>query len=177
MKKTLMITAISLFIAISLSTFSMAASDSHGTSHDMKAHDSKDSSHDMAGTEEMNINHSMSNGGNEAIHSSMVGNYHFNYELIDMREKMKGMKNMPEMKATHHMMLFIKSGIGKMPENTQVGYLVENPDGTIQKVMAMGMGDGFGGDVNFAEKGIYTIKIKAIAGEEKLMDMFKYEVK
>lgn len=185
MKKIIIITAVSLFFASTLITLSMAASDSHGSSHNMTADDGHNASHDMdahgsnENSHQMSATDGMSHGVNNgnAMHSSMVGDYHFSYELIDMREKMKGMAGMPAMKSTHHMMLFIKSADGHMAKNAKVGYLVENPDGTTQKIMTMGMGEGFGGDVDFAAKGVYTIKVKAVAGEEKIVDTFKYEVK
>ncbi len=96
-----------------------------------------------------------------------------------MREKVKGMKNMPAMKATHHLMLFIKSHDDHeaIAEGGTVGYLVKNPDGTTQKKMTMAMGGGFGADLDFGAKGVYTIKIKALAEGNKLVDTFNYEVK
>ena len=59
----------------------------------------------------------------------------------------------------------------------KVGYLVVGPDGRKQKVMAMAMKEAFGADVDFTAKGPYTIKIKALIGNAKLLDKFTYEVK
>ncbi len=115
--------------------------------------------------------------GGADIHTSMVDGRHFSYELIDMREKMKGMKNMPEMKDTHHLMVHVKDAAGQKVDKAKVGFLIENPDGSTQKKMAMGMAGGFGADVNLEKKGVYTIKTKVMAGETKLMDSFEYEVK
>ncbi|SLM31381.1 conserved exported hypothetical protein [Desulfamplus magnetovallimortis] len=170
MKNNILITATALIMALSFSPLSMASSSGHDASHGTDSHKTHDMSENTA-----TMNHGAHSG--EAMHSSMVGKYHFTYELIDMRKKMKEMENMPEMKATHHMMLFIKSHEGKAPEKAMVGFLIQNPDGTTQKIMAMGMGDGFGADVDFGKTGIYKIKVKAMAGEEKLLDTFEYEVK
>lgn len=173
MKKAIIATVISLSLTFTLSALSLASS-SHGSSHKTAVHETDgQKSHDMAASGAMD--HSMHKGNK--IHSSMVGEYHFNYELIDMREKLKGMKNIPAMKATHHMMLSIKSHQGHMLEKAKVGFFVKNPDGTSQKLMAMAMGGGFGADADFKAKGIYTIKVKAIAGDEKLLDTFEYEIK
>lgn len=170
MKKIIMTTTVSVLLAFGISTLSLAES-THGSSHDMDTH----KIHDMSTSGTMA--HDMATG--HKMHVSMVGKYHFDYELTDIREKLKGMKNMPETKPTHHMMVSIKShgDHTHIFENGKVGFFIQNPDGTIQKIMAMGMGSGFGGDVNFKEKGVYTIKVKAVAGEEKLMDAFEYEVK
>ncbi len=113
-------------------------------------------------------------GGGHKIHKSMVDGHHFSYELIDMREKMK---DMPEMKDTHHLMMHVKDAAGKMVDKAKVGFMIQNPDGSSQKKMAMGMGGGFGADVNLEKKGVYKIKTKVVAGEKKLMDAFEYEVK
>ncbi len=115
--------------------------------------------------------------GGDKIHMSMVEGHHFSYELIDMREKMKDMKNMPEMKDTHHLMMHIKDAAGQKVDKAKVGYMIQNPDGSTRKKMAMGMAGGFGADVNLGEKGVYKIKTKVVAGEKKLMDAFEYEVK
>ncbi len=169
--------AASLFPALVVAAIAWA-SDSN-KKHDMSGHDS----HDMTKSETMNhdeMDHGKTayNGNHEeAMHTSMVGNHHFTYDLIDMREKMKGMKDMPEMKATHHMMVYIKSHDGHALEKAMVGYYVTNPDGTTQKTMAMGMGDGFGADLDFSQKGTYGIKVKAVSEAGQLMDQFEYEVK
>ena len=41
----------------------------------------------------------------------------------------------------------------------------------------MGMGDGYGADVSFEDKGSYTVKTKVVAGDKKIMDSFEYEMK
>ncbi len=111
------------------------------------------------------------------IHESSVDGHKLAYHLIDMKEKMKGMKNMPEMKDTHHLMLFIEDAHGHKMEKGKVGYLVTGPGDSKQKLMCMGMKGGFGADVNLGAKGVYTIKAKVMAGDKKLQDEFTYEVK
>ncbi len=113
----------------------------------------------------------------EMIREATVDGYTFAYHLIDMKEKMKDMKNMPEMKATHHLMVYIMGPDGKDVENAKVGYLLENPDGSKQKLMCMGMSGGFGADADFKAKGVYTVNSKVKAGEKALTDKFTYEVK
>lgn len=119
-------------------------------------------------------------GGHDSgkgIRHAHVDGHHLSYKLIDMKEKMKGMKNMPEMKDTHHLMVYVKDSDGKVVDKAKVGYLIGSPDGSDQKKMAMGMAGGFGADVNLEKKGVYKIKTKIVAGEKKLMDAFEYEVK
>jgi len=83
---------------------------------------------------------------------------------------------MPEMEATHHLMLFVHPPEGKIIEQPKVGFLVEGPKGKTQKVMAMAMSGGFGADLDLSEKGDYTIKSKAVFGEVKLIDGFEYTI-
>jgi len=113
----------------------------------------------------------------DLIHETEVDGYQMAYHLIDMREKMKGMENMPEMAATHHLMVYIKDPQGRMVDQAKAGYLVENPDGTEQKAMTMAMSGGFGADIALDRPGTYTIKTKVMAGEAKLIDSFDYEMK
>lgn len=126
--------------------------------------------HDMG-----QMGHAAHRGPN--IHNSMVDGHHLAYHLIDMREKMKDMENMPEMKATHHMMVYVVSPDGMPLVQAKVGYLVEGPDGNKQRLMAMGMSDGFGADVDLGTPGAYIVKTKAVANGTTLMDQFTYEAK
>jgi hypothetical protein len=124
---------------------------------------------------------SMTGGTHEAeagkkIRETMIDGHHLTYRLIDMKQRMKDMKDMPEMDATHHLMVFIKAPDGSRAESAKVGYLVEGPDGSTQKAMAMAMTGGFGADLDLTEKGTYTVKTKAVAGEAKLIDAFSYTV-
>ena len=126
--------------------------------------------HDMG-----QMDHSGHRGPN--IHNAMVDGHHLAYHLIDMREKMQDMENMPEMQATHHLMVYVAGPDGAVLNQAKVGFLVEGPDGNTQKLMAMGMSDGFGADVDFRTPGAYTVKTKAVANGTTLRDAFTYDVK
>lgn len=120
------------------------------------------------------------NKGEKLFHKSMVDGYHFKYKLIDMREKLKKMKNAEHIKATHHLMVYVSMMHGDHEmavTEGKVGYLLVTPDGTKSTAMAMGMGGGFGADINLAKKGDYTIKTKVVAGGKKLIDSFNHTVK
>jgi len=111
-----------------------------------------------------------------SIHTSTKGAYTFSYEVIDMTENMKKMKKMPGMEhmtATHHLMANVEGGVDL--ENSRVGFVVTDPDGKKEKVMAMKMGSGFGADVTMMKEGKYRIKVKYLFGEERVMDEFTYQ--
>lgn len=113
------------------------------------------------------------------IHESSVDGYSLAYHLIDMREAMAGMKGHGAhegQSATHHLMLYITDPSGNAVADATVGFLIEGPNGIDQKVMAMGMGNGYGADVSLKDPGQYTIKAKAVAGKAKLIDEFEYNV-
>lgn len=159
---TLLIVTLSLFISNPL----LFASESKHGGHDHgKADHAVAESHDGMG----HTGH-----GGHKIHESNVDGHHFSYELIDMREQTK---NMPEMKHTHHLMVYVKDGDGNVVDQGKVGYLVKGPDGERQKAMAMGMAGGFGADLDMSKPGSYEIKTKVVSGETTLMDGFSYEVK
>ncbi|MBI9091857.1 MAG: hypothetical protein JEZ12_21810 [Desulfobacterium sp.] len=120
--------------------------------------------HDMPGKVDM---------GKKWFRESHVKGHHFTYELIDMREKMKGM---PGMKNTHHLMVYIKDDQGNNLGKAKVGYLIKGPGNQSQKAMCMGMGGGFGSDVNLGTPGTYVIKTKVAAGKTKIMDTFEYQM-
>jgi hypothetical protein len=128
--------------------------------------------HDMEQMDQMD--HSGHRGAN--IHNSSVDGHSLAYHLIDLREKMKDMENMPEMPATHHMMVYVVGPDGTPIAEAKVGYLVIGPNGDKQRLMAMGMKDGFGADVDFKATGAYTVRTKAVAGSTTLLDEFAYEV-
>lgn len=130
--------------------------------------------HDMGQMDQMDqMDHSGHRGAN--IQNSTVDGHGLAYHLIDLREKMKDMENMPEMKATHHMMVYVVSPDGAPVAEAKVGFLVIGPDGQQQRLMAMGMQDGFGADVDFKAAGAYTVRTKAVAGDTTLLDEFTYE--
>jgi hypothetical protein len=90
---------------------------------------------------------------------------------------MKDMKGSKEADMTHHLMVYIMDPKGRAVEGAKLGYLVEGPDGAKQKLMTMGMQNAYGANVNFKNKGTYTVKTKFLAGDKKLLDRFSYEVK
>jgi hypothetical protein len=110
--------------------------------------------------------------------TSKVDGYQLEYTFIDLKEKMKGMDHSMEgMTATHHLMVYIKNAKGDTVAADKVGFLITGPDEKDQKVMTMGMSGGYGADINLSEPGDYTIKTKAIVGEQKLIDAFTYTIK
>ena len=115
--------------------------------------------------------------GGIKIHTANVEGYHLSYELIDMKARMKGMENMPEMEHSHHLMVYVKDKDGNPVENAKVGYLIKGPGDSEQRVMCMGMGAGYGADVNLAEKGTYTVNTKAVVGDKTFLDSFEYELR
>jgi len=100
------------------------------------------------------------------IHTSTVEGYGLEYTLY----------HFPERK-TQHLMVTTTGPDGAAVEQGKVGFLVTGPDGSKQKGMAMGMKSAYGSDMDFSQKGIYNIKTKAVIGDKKLFDRFKYEVK
>lgn len=129
-----------------------AASDCHAAASEGKEHDGK------------------------LIRETTVRGHTLSYRLIDMKAKMKDMKEMPEMDATHHLMLYIQPPEGQPFDDPKVGFLVAGPGDDTQTVMAMAMSGGFGADLDLSAKGDYTIKSKAVAGKVKLIDEFTYSV-
>ena len=175
----MIIIACYLFGALAFVPFTLAASSSH-SGHSMDTVNTEaieGKTMDAHAGHDMTSKDGQTSHGEETIHSSMVEGYHLTYKLIDMAAKMKGMKDMPEMKATHHLMLFVKSHGGEAMKTATVGFLIENPDGTLQKKMSMAMAGGYGADVELRQAGTYTIKIKALVGEYKIVDQFKYTIK
>lgn len=120
--------------------------------------------------------HAMDHSGlmGEMIRETSVEGFELMYHLIDMKKRMKGMKGMEGMAMTHHLMLYIKDSRNNAVENATVGYLVVNPDGSKQKAMAMGMGDGYGADISLKPLKTYTIKTKVAVDGKKILDSFTY---
>lgn len=100
------------------------------------------------------------------IHTSTVDGYGFRYELYDFPDR-----------NTQHLMVSITGPGGVAVENGKVGFLVKGPGEAKQKAMTMGMKGAYGADMDFAQKGPYNIKTKAVVGDKKLFDQFDYEVK
>jgi hypothetical protein len=114
------------------------------------------------------------------VHEATIEGYGFAYHLIDIRkdpEKLKDMADTKDANETHHLMVYIMDPNGHAVQEAKLGYLVEGPDGEKQKLMAMGMQGAYGANVNFKQKGMYTIKAKCLIGDKKLFDRFSYEVK
>lgn len=166
MKRTSLILIIAGAFILAAALQSFAAETGHGHAQQKMDHGSSQ----MSGA--MHKSHA-----GIKIHESQVQGHQMVYHLIDMREKMKAMKNMPDMTQTHHLMVYIKDKDGNVLEGAKVGYLIEGPEKQIQKAMCMGMGKGFGADVELNRKGNYTIKTKAVNKNVKLMDAFSFEVK
>lgn len=162
---------LTLAMALSLaSVFPLLAAEESHEGHDQSSHEAATDEK----TEPGKMDHKKTESDGNIMHEAHVDGHHISYELIDMREKMK---DMPGMKDTHHLMVFVKDGEGKSLEGAKVGYFIKGPDGAEQKKMAMGMGGGYGSDVNLGTAGKYSIKTKVMSGEMTLMDDFEYEVK
>ncbi len=144
-----------------------------------EGHDHSKMEHGSSGHQEMD--HSGHLGDN--IRETTVDGYRLAYHLIDMREKMKGMKGMAghdmSKMPTHHLMFYIQGPDGKQVGDAQVGFKVEGAGGE-QQVMAMGMKMGaevgFGADLSLKAGEEYEIKSKAVFGAATLRDEFKYRV-
>jgi hypothetical protein len=77
----------------------------------------------------------------------------------------------------HHLMVYIIDGQGNSVTKATVGYLIEGPGGSKQKVMAESMGTAFGGNVNFNKSGNYIVRTKAVFDDVKILDKFTFEIK
>ncbi|MFP3980822.1 MAG: hypothetical protein ACLFUY_05455 [Desulfobacterales bacterium] len=111
------------------------------------------------------------------IHESTVNEYSLAYNLIDMGDagsEMEGHEEHEGLTPTHHLMVYITDPDGDTVSQAKVGFLVKGPEGAEQKVMGMGMGDGYGADISLQHPGEYTIRTKAVAGDETLLDSFEY---
>ena len=133
--------------------------------------------HSTHGEDMGDMDHSDHAGEN--IRSVTIDGFKIAYHLIDMQEKIKAMKaagHDHEMNMTHHMMVYISDSSGNPVTSAKVGFLVKSPDGDSQKLMCMGMGGGYGADVNFAASGNYTVKSKMVVGDNKIIDKFMYKM-
>lgn len=153
MKKLIFLIVIAITVAFVFNQVTLA------DDKDMKMDHTK-----SAGDHGKTMDHSQHMG--EKIHESKVEGYQFAYHLLNMEER-----------ATHHMMVYIMAPDGGKVEDAKVGFLVNGPDGTKQKIMAMGMQGAYGADLDLKQKGPYTVKIKAVSGDQKFLDEFTYEVK
>lgn len=110
----------------------------------------------------------------DLIHESVVDGYMLSYYFMDLRDKSKDMKDMEK---PHHIMMYVMDKDHKPVLKGKVGFMIKDAKGNSQKVMGMFMSSGFGVTANMKEKGVYTITAKAVLGEKKIMDSFKYEMK
>jgi len=125
------------------------------------------------------MNMEMDHGAGTLIHTETVDGVKATFRLIDLKERMKGMA-MPEgMKDTHHLMImFSDAKTGKMLSEGEVKVKIVGPDKSEQVKTLMGMGGGFGSDVNLSVKGKYGIMSKFLLKDGKVMSCkFWYEVK
>lgn len=118
----------------------------------------------------MQMNHGAMKG--KLIRQTRINGYTLTYHLYDMKTLMP---NTPNMTNTYHLMLTLADSKGTTVDKAVVGYLVKGPDGNVEKVMAMAMGDGFGANIRMPAAGIYTIKAKAVVDGKKLIDAFTYD--
>ncbi|MFH1351372.1 MAG: hypothetical protein ABII26_10630 [Pseudomonadota bacterium] len=102
----------------------------------------------------------------EKIHEANVEGYHFAYHLVDLKKE-----------PIRHLMVYIMGPDGKQVEEAKVGFLVNGPEGSNQKLMAEGMKGSFGANVDFKARGIYKIKMKVVTGGKNLFEEFTYEVR
>lgn len=155
--------------------------DAHSTQQDMDHSSSMQKTekmdHSTHGKDMGDMDHSSHKGEN--IRNVTVDGFKLAYHLVDMQEKIKAMKaagHDHEMNMTHHLMVYVSDSSGNSVTSAKVGYLVEPPDGSNQKLMCMGMGGGYGADVNFAASGTYMVKSKLVVGDKKILDKFSHKV-
>jgi hypothetical protein len=130
---------------------------------DMKDKDMKD--HDKASSDKIGT----------LVHESTVDGFMLSYYLMDLRNQ-EGNEN-KEMDKPHHIMVYIMDKTHAPVLKGKVGFMIKDSQGTAQKAMAMYMSNGFGITCDMKEKGIYSITAKALLGDVKLVDNFKYEMK
>jgi hypothetical protein len=82
-----------------------------------------------------------------------------------------------KMDKPHHLMVYIMDKNHKPVVKGKIGFLIEGDNEIAQKAMGMFMSDGFGTTADMKKKGTYTITMKAIVGDKKIMNSFDYEIK
>ena len=123
----------------------------------------------------------------DLIHESVVDGYMLAYHILDLRDpKAEGMDKASmdrtfamtneNMDSPHHIMLYIMDKNHNPILEGNVEFLIKDPEGKSQKIVGMYMDRGFGATADMENKGIYTIKTKAIIGDKKLLDKFEYEM-
>jgi hypothetical protein len=123
----------------------------------------------------------------ELIHESVVDDYMLAYHILDLWDpKTDGMDKASmdrtfaltneNMDSPHHLMLYIMDKNHKLILKGDVGFLVKDPEGNSQRITGIYMDRGFGATTDMKNKGIYTIKAKAIIRGKELLDKFEYEM-
>ncbi len=105
--------------------------------------------------------------------------YKFEFNLIDMKMKMKkkGME-MDMGGMSHHLMVFVKDEkSGAKITDAKVKFKIFAPNGDESQAMAMLMNGGYGADVNMSEKGKYGIACMVKIGDKKELVKFNYVIK
>jgi hypothetical protein len=115
----------------------------------------------------------------KVAHEEVIDGIKATFEVLDMREQMKGAAMPKGMKETHHVMVaFTDAKSGKKITEGEVKVKIQGPDKAEQTRELMGMQGHFGADFNLAKKGKYGImaKFKLKDGAVKSA-RFWYEVK
>jgi len=94
-------------------------------------------------------------------HEEVINGVKATFEVMDMREQMKGMEMPKGMTATHHVMVrFTDAASGKKITEGEVKVKTVGPDKGEQLKSLMGMQGHFGADVTMAKPGKYGIMAK-----------------
>lgn len=120
------------------------------------------------------------------IRESKVQGSSLTYRIYSWEERnvmMKGMEGhvMAGMddsgRSSHHLMVFVAGADGKERSGGKVGFIVVGPDKSEFKTLTMAMSGGYGADVPMNAKGEYTVKLKAVFGDQTLAEEFTHTVK
>jgi len=114
-----------------------------------------------------------------AAHEEIFDGVKATFEVLDMREQMKGGKMPAGLKETHHIMVkFTDVKSGKTLTEGEVKVKVMAPDKTEQTKELKGMQGHFGADFNLLQKGKYGIMAKFQVKDRKVGSAkFWYTVK
>jgi hypothetical protein len=120
------------------------------------------------------------------IHQAKLEGFSLHYHLLSWKERnilMKGMEGMAmpgvdlSGKATHHLLLYLQGVDGKSIPSAKVGFKITASDGSAQTTLTMEMQGGYGADVVMPTHGKYVVKLKAVLGEQVLVDEFTFTLK
>jgi hypothetical protein len=130
----------------------------------------------FAGMEHEEHEHSeMKHEGDEGVKTVKSGGYVFKFDLIDMKERMKGM-DMDMGGMTHHLMVSVEDESGKKITDANVKYKVFSPGGKESETMAMVMSGAYGADISMSEKGKHGIACLVKIGDKKELVKIQYEM-